>query len=371
MAHAEELSSGKWRARYRDATGKRHSVTRPTRRAALAAAAEREREVLHGTFIDPGDAATTVGRWIEFWSDSQRGPATTAAKVDSHLRNHVIPGLGDVPLNKLTRMQVQRWVDVLSERLAPETTKNVYNILTKILADAVHEGLLRESPCRRVTLPKARRQERPFAEPATIVRIADLVAPHYRTMILTAAWTGMRWEEVTGLQRTDCQLLKRRITVRHALHEARGRVWVDEQLKSEAAYREISLPPFLVDLLAAHMAKPGRRAEGCPECGGDPVFTGRDGALLRRQWGARNLRPAAKKAGAPDLTFHSLRHSHRAWLEADGISQVAIDRRMGHASKGMTAIYGHVLSEVDLLIVTKLEDRFLASETGPSVVSAT
>ncbi|WP_147268200.1 site-specific integrase [Spongiactinospora rosea] len=72
------------------------------------------------------------------------------------------------------------------------------------------------------------------------------------TLVLTAAFTGMRWGEQAGLAEEHCHLDEGYPQVdpdEGALREVGGRVWRGPP-KSPAAARRIDLPSFLVDLLA-------------------------------------------------------------------------------------------------------------------------
>ncbi len=144
--------------------------------------------------------------------------------------------------------------------------------------------------------------------------------PHRRRVpIITAAYTGMRWGELTGLRRPNCKLDDARIYIDPddgALHEVGGHLELGSP-KTPAAVRDILLPPFLVELLRAHLDTHKH----------DHVFTGRDGGLHRRSsFHRRHWRPATD--GDPDngipaivrgLHFHDLRHSHKTWLIEDGV----------------------------------------------------
>jgi len=49
-----------------------------------------------------------------------------------------------------------------------------------------------EAPCRKIPLPRIERSEMQFLAPAEIARIGDAIHGHYRTMVFTAAYTGLR-----------------------------------------------------------------------------------------------------------------------------------------------------------------------------------
>ncbi|MCE7010046.1 hypothetical protein LWC34_45655 [Kibdelosporangium philippinense] len=70
---------------------------------------------------------------------------------------------------------------------------------------------------------------------------------------MTAAWTGARWGELTGLQRINTHLDDGTIVIDPdigALHEINGHLELGPPKTAESA-RTITLPPFLIDLNAA------------------------------------------------------------------------------------------------------------------------
>jgi integrase len=112
------------------------------------------------------------------------------------------------------------------------------------------------------------------------------------------------------------------------LHESASRLWLGPP-KTPASARTITLPPFLVTLLRDYL-------EVAP---GPFVFTSPLGCRLRRRtFDRRVFRPAVDgddRHGLhpvrPGPTFHGLRHSHKTWLIADDIPEIAQARRLEHA----------------------------------------
>jgi hypothetical protein len=50
----------------------------------------------------------------------------------------------------------------------------------------------------------------------------------------------------------------------------------------------------------------------------------------------------------PEITFHSLRHTHASMLIASGMDILTISRRLGHASPAITLnVYGHLVHGSD------------------------
>ncbi|MFI9388439.1 hypothetical protein [Kutzneria sp. NPDC052558] len=146
------------------------------------------------------------------------------------------------------------------------------------------------------------------------------------------------------------------------LHEsAAGKLWLGPPKTDESA-RTISLPPFLVRLLRAHLATHHHLH----------VFTTSDGALHRRSnFTRRAMRPAADgdlhlktpilklAAIASGLTFHGLRHSHNTWMIEDAIPEIAQALRLGHIMEDrVRETYSHVAAAVEARLLQHLQDRW-------------
>ncbi|MEV4028837.1 hypothetical protein AB0K14_38990 [Actinosynnema sp. NPDC050801] len=61
----------------------------------------------------------------------------------------------------------------------------------------------------------------------------------------------------------------------------------------------------------------------------------------------------------PGLTFHGLRHSHKTWMIADTIPEIAQSLRLGHILKDpVQRTYSHVAPEVTSRLLQCLQDRW-------------
>ena len=171
---------------------------------------------------------------------------------------------------------------------------------------------------------------------------------HARRPIGRAASDGCRWGEIAGLQCDHVDLDRGTITIDPdigALHESARQLWLGPP-KTPASARTITLPPFLITKLRDHLASTH----------GPLVFTSPHGHPLRRScFDRRVFRPAVdgdhRKAThpiRPGLTIHGLRHSHKTWLIADGIPEIAQAKRLGHhLANRLVEVYSHVAPEIE------------------------
>lgn len=378
MAWAERSGKNLWRVRYRRDDGTIGQVTGfRTQREAQDYADDLESDQRKGTFIDPAAGQITVADWAADWVEALDVDPRTEDNYRSMLRNHILPRWGTTPLADVTALKVHAWAKKLrADGLAPITVAGIIKLLAMIFADAVEDRRLPANPIRarrrgrrRHTTPVV---EKIWAEPEPVLHLADQIAtayhPHGALLVITAAYTGARWGELTALQQHNVHLYDDDtghiiIDPEHgALHESNdGRLWLGPP-KTLASARQITLPPFLVRLMRAHLDTHQHRH----------MFTTPDGDLHRRSnFARRALRPAAdgtlhttnpairQHPAAPGLTFHGLRHSHKTWMIADGIPEIAQALRLGHVLKDkIQQTYSHVAAEVDHRLLTALQDRW-------------
>jgi integrase len=93
-----------------------------------------------------------------------------------------------------------------------------------------------------------------FLDPEEIKVLAQAIDERYRVMVLTAAYSGLRFGELCALKVGRLDALRRTIRVEESLSEVRSE-FTFKSPKSEASRRTVSVPGFLVEELARHLAK--------------------------------------------------------------------------------------------------------------------
>lgn len=382
MAWVEQMGTQSWRVRYPSDSGSTGSLKGfRSRKSAQDYAALLEARRRRGTWVDPVAGRITVAEWaVVWWPTITNIAERTAENYHRRLNRHVLPRWGRSRLCDITPAQLTAWAQDLSAAgYARSTISSLIKLLSMMLIDAVDARLIEANPVAQ-RRHRGRRQhheltERIWTTPERAVRIAEqagvLGGPDARLMVITAAWTGARWGELSGLQPHNAHLDPSRgkgffvIDPRiGSLHESGTRLWLDAP-KTSASARRISLPPFLVALLHEHLAT---FDSGTAR----PVFASPEGDWLRRSNFARRvLRPATdgnlhvtqpRIRSVPvelGLTFHGFRHSHKTWLIADGMPEIAQARRLGHhLDNRVVETYSHVAPEVEHRLLDALERRW-------------
>jgi integrase len=80
----------------------------------------------------------------------------------------------------------------------------------------------------------------------------------------------------------------------------------------------------------------------------DLLFANLEGLPLRPSTVSSDWGELAERIGMPEITFHSLRHSHVSQLISEGVDIVTISKRLGHARPAVTlAVYAHMFTSDD------------------------
>ncbi len=353
-------SSGRraWQARWRDPAGRQRAKNFDRKVDAERYLLAMETDKLRGRYADPRLAKTPLAEWMaEYQATRVNLALQTQARDDATVRNHILPSFGSWVIGNIQPIHVAQWVADLDARgYAPATVRKAYQLLAAALDAAVESGLIGRSPCRGVKLPKLETTaEIRFLDAAEINLLADAIDSRYSAMVLAAAYTGLRFSELRALRVDRINTLRRTIRVAASLVESRGQFYFEEP-KSEASRRTVRVPPFLVDVLAAHLTMYGD--------GWDLVFSAPSGGPIRRNNFRRRIwLPAVEKSVGRPCTFHDLRHSHAALLIAQGEHPKVIQERLGHASiKTTLDTYGHLFEGLDEAAADRLEATFAAAD---------
>ncbi|MEV6716203.1 tyrosine-type recombinase/integrase [Lentzea sp. NPDC051208] len=325
-------------------------------------AADVESDQRRQRFTDPRLSRTTIDEWIRVWSEAHSVAAMTWSTYDSHIRNHILPRWSGTAVGDIERIKVKGWVNkTLRQNLADKSVKDILVLFSMILGEAVEEGLLTLNPCRKLRIAFDEAPERPHASTEEVDALAGRMDPDDGLLTLTAAYTGLRWGELAGLQWIRTYLSSDpRIEVDPkfgALHEVRGRKLELGPPKTPASVRSVHLPPFLVDELLAHRER---------NLDAQFVFPGARGALRRRSnFRQRVWLPALagdeKLGWAPlnqEMHFHDLRHTHKTWLIEDDVPRVLRLNRLGHKRKDVDDGYSHVTDLMISRMLAALQSRW-------------
>ncbi|MBA3361755.1 MAG: site-specific integrase [Acidimicrobiia bacterium] len=354
--HVRKLESGRYIARFPvGGRGRFRSRTFDRKRDAQGWLTSQTSRRDRGDWVDPSLASESFAGVADAWLKSRRAVATsTAARDESYFRNLILPYLGDYELRHIGVEVLDDWVHDLDEveGKSPATVRKAFQLAAAVLDRAVVLRKLPANPARvgaAISLPAMSDAEMRFLTADEVHELADATEPRYRALVLTAAFTGLRWGEAAGLRAKRLDLSAARLTVAEVLSEVRGELSFKAP-KTAASRRTLALPSLLVEELRSHLAE-------WPAVGGGLVFTGPTGTPLRRtNFRRRVWEPAVEAAELGPLRFHDLRHTHASMLIAQGEHPKTIQMRLGHASISTTLdTYGHLMEGLDAAAAARLD----------------
>jgi len=217
--------------------------------------------------------------------------------------------------------------------LAGSSVRQAHRVLSLVLALAVLDKRIGSNPAEGVKLPRPAKSDKQFLTADQVAQLADAAGQGHRTVasselaqrrliILTLAYTGLRFGELAALRARRVDLMRRRLDVAQSVTEVNGTCVFTVDTKTHQQ-RSVPFPRFLVDDLTVLLAGKG------PE---DLVFTAPEGGVLRLMGFRRRVFDrAAKAAGLPGLTPHELRHTAASLAIASGANVKDVQRMLGHA----------------------------------------
>jgi integrase len=392
MGYVEDLRGKKqgrgrprWRARYRDPSGRERAKSFARKVDAERFLVGIEDAKLRGAYVDPAAGKVAFSEWAERWV---RTTATLRPSTRKDYRvlldNQVLPAFGSMTLAGIDALAVREWVaELVAGGLSAKRARKAHQVLSQILTSAVDGGRLPRNVAAGIKLPKVQRKEMHFLTAAQVEALADAIAPPYGVLIRFAAYAGLRPCEFVALRVGRLDLLRGMVRVAEAAPEVAGRLAWGGVKTHEA--RTVRLPRSVADELGAYLAD---RPHG-PD---DLVFTApRGGPLRESKFVPGCFKPAVCAAndaitqldgqGRPaplpdDLRLYDLRHTAASLMIREGASVKAVQKQLGHATASITLdVYGHLFPDELDALAGRLERartealvELARTQHGPAVV---
>lgn len=333
MASINKRPNGKWRAQYYDSEGKQHTKHFPRKIDAQQWLDEITASLVRQDYIAPSAAKITVGEWCDMWlSGYQNNRLSTIKAAQVHI-NVIKAEFAAQRLADVKPSQVKRWTAKMqSEGKAPSYVYAVYRRFAQIMGDAVHDDLLRKSPCSRKTSPGAATQRAYVATTEQVWELHDLFPEHLRPAVLLGAFAGLRVSEAVALRVEDVDFMRGIISP--AIQ------YPNDPLKTETSRMPIPIPNELALMLSAAIKTYGSPTIVCNEVG-EPV------SPWTIERAIRNYRRQVSGL-SPEFRFHDLRHYFASLLIGSGLDVKVVQTRLRHANATTTLnTYGHLWPDSD------------------------
>ncbi|UUO03625.1 N-terminal phage integrase SAM-like domain-containing protein [Mycolicibacterium novocastrense] len=180
----------RWRARYVDDEGREHAKSFARKIDAKRWLDGFTAAVVTGTYVDPKAGQVTFRDYAEAWRKMQVQRPSSQAHIETMLRRHAYPTLGDRPLSSILPSDVQAWVKGLD--LAPATVGVVHGIVSTIMKSAIRDRRIVANPCDGTKLPKVQRKQIVPLTTEQVAAVRDALPAELQALVTLAAGTGMR-----------------------------------------------------------------------------------------------------------------------------------------------------------------------------------
>ena len=308
--------------------------------------------------LDVSKAGTyTVSSWVKTWYEVYAEPRirpNTKAYYTNYIENHIIPGIGSIPLADLTSLDLQQFykhlldggrVDRIEAKkkpkgLAPKTVRNIHQMICSAYNLAMEQKLVNKNPTQGCALPKVEHRE---MQTLTADQLSSFFQEArdsgvYELYYLDLA-TGLRRGELLGLKWTDVDLDRGVLKIQRAISRQNGKV-VEAPLKTKNAYRTLPLSADAISVLMQQRRKTGNSEWVFPSPTGGPMSPDSVLHMLQR---------VLKRAGLPRIRFHDLRHTFATMALQNGVDVKTVSSMLGHYSAGFTLdTYAHVTTDAQL-----------------------
>jgi integrase len=349
------LEYGKWRIRWQDYAGQRHSEVFDTELDAINELRRRELEaedVRRGLRPAVRAPDKTCGDAFDYFL-KHRSPQKRSEYDDKNIvKVHLRPALGHVLLRDLNIAHIDRFV---AERrhLNTKTISNLLTLLITMLNVAKDElRWIPELP--RIRKPKSRDTHDTFryfqtdAEIGRFLRAASDVGEHVHAFYATAVYTGMRAGELAGLRWTDIDFNRRLIIVQRSFDgpTKSGSVrWVPILDTALAVLRKwrLQCPSEFVfpnQRNKMHVASARIFKQVFRRTLHNAGFEER--IVIRKYKHRKTGQLAEARSSRPHIRFHDLRHTFASHWVMKGGDIFKLQKILGHSTVQMTMRYAHL-----------------------------
>lgn len=359
------------RVTWRDHTGKQHKKSKSgfkTKAQARKFAAEIESQKYNGQISaqDP----TFYQYFLDWYTAYKKNRVANATKKQyTYVLNVIKTYFGSKRLSTINRRQYQLFLNEFGAKHSKKTVTKLSAYIRACVHNAIIDGIINTDFTERTELvwDAERTQKIDYLNIAElnqlVVALKTNRQPRYtgRYMILTAIYTGMRLAEIAALTWQDINFDFKTIQINKSWDYLNGGGF--KPTKNKSSNRIIRIDDHLLALLAELKGNHTELVFGSQIANNVPGSNAVN----------KTLRNFLKQChiNKPSFHFHSLRHTHVAYLLSQGIPLYAISQRLGHSNMTTTATkYAYLIDEFkarsDDLIEEALSDIGSVPEGVPT-----
>ena len=355
---------GRYTAGYHPETGKR-IIKNVLGKTQAECKAKLKKAIEESQSLDIGRADEyTVAAWLRTWFELYSKLHIRPSTMNYYHRNieqHIIPAIGDIPLNKLTTRDLQKLYNDLQSNgrlrkeqkkakpgLSNSTVRGIHMMLHNALDRAVKEKLILTNPTENCIIPKIEKQEMKILHPDHISSYLNAAERRNALpMFYLELVSGLRKGELIALQWSDLDEANCTISVsKQGSWDTEGNL-ILSQPKTGNSIREVSIPQDAVELLKQEHAKHPDNPWMFP--------SGRTGEMYHPDSVVTLHKRILKDAGLEHIRFHDLRHAFATMALQNGVDVKTVSSMLGHYDAGFTfRTYTHATRQMQQKAAEKM-----------------
>ncbi len=268
-------------------------------------------------------------------------------RYDGFYRNYIKDThLSRLKLDKITTQDVQKlYTHIYTTKGSATLVKNIHSFVRKYFNYQVKIGVLKDSPCKNVILPKetdVKEKIEIFTEDEIQIfkKACDTNFDYF--IFYFALATGMRQGEIIALTLDDIDLNNNSINVNKTVNrvnvysgETKTRKTLVYAPKSENSIRTIPLPNQIRDMVISQI-------DLQKEKGSDLLFTSQRNEMYNGDKLYEKYKRFLKREGIKHRKFHTLRHTYCSILARNNVPLKIAAELLGHDAEMTSKIYTHL-----------------------------
>lgn len=316
-----------------------------------------EADKIRGDVINPCDI--TLGQWLEHYLKNDVAPyraKTTYAGYCTIAKNHVIPTIGYIKIQKLNRIDIKQYYGIMlqgknmKQPLSGNTVRKHHTFLYTALKEAQRCGIIKKNPAEHVSIPSYVKPDIPYYQPDQVKLLLDAVENEWvlYPLVNIICYLGLRREEALGLKWEDIDFDKKTIYICRARVVANRQVY-DKEPKSKSSVRILYMNQELENALKEVRNKQIENKELLGEIyrdsgyivvsqSGEPMNPGSVSSMFGKF--------VKQNKSLEHIHLHGLRHTFASILINKGVPIYHVSKIMGHGSTHITEnTYAHLFRE--------------------------
>ena len=288
----------------------------------------------------------TLHHYFQEWITIYKKPFVSTATYVKYTNTHrqIIRYFGDITVPELTATYYQQTLNDYAKTHSKLTVSCFHKQIRACLLDAIDESIISKDPSRKAMVtgrnkPSAKNKYLDYRDWQALVQRTYGSLNIKDQVIYLSAVTGMRYAEVLGLTWDNIHFDKQYIEIDKTWDYKYHQGFIST--KNHSSNRRVDIDQYTVTTLRNIFNKKSSDNEK------NLVFHYTEGKQLYSANINQHLSNLCSTIGIPEISFHSLRHTHASVMLYQGISIMAVSKRLGHSNVTTTQeVYIHIIKEM-------------------------